>query len=206
VLLVKQVGEVVGHHLLILQFHEYTALFYIFGPLLWVILGNRRSLFRDFKQFDEWDEDDTRWLRKSLLKGPAAKELPPQGRFNAGQKLNGILTLAATTGFIVTGIIIWRPPGVVKVLPSWLFGDSISNNAVFLHQILTYVSIPLVLGHIYLAAIAKSTRPALSTIIDGTVPVSYAREHHPKWAAEMEGHGEDGQPVDGQPAASLRLH
>jgi formate dehydrogenase subunit gamma len=186
VLLVKQVGELVGNHLLILQFHEYTALFYIFGPLLWVILGNRRSLFRDLKQFDEWDEDDTRWLKKSLLKGPAAKDLPPQGRFNAGQKLNGILTLAATTGFIVTGIIIWRPPGVVKVLPSWLFGDSISNNAVFLHQILTYVSIPLVLGHIYLAAIAKSTRPALSTIIDGTVPVSYAREHHPKWAAEME--------------------
>ena len=39
VLLVKQVGEVVGHHLLILQFHEYTSLFYIFGPLLWVLFG-----------------------------------------------------------------------------------------------------------------------------------------------------------------------
>src|ERR1700730_3142378 len=98
VLLVKQVGEFVGHHLLILQFHEYTSLFYIFGPLLWVILGNRRSLFKDFKQFDEWDSDDVSWLKKSMLKGPAAKDLPPQGRFNAGQKLNGILTLAATTG------------------------------------------------------------------------------------------------------------
>src|SRR5260370_5302030 len=82
ILLVKQVGERVGHHLLILQFHEYTALFYIFGPLLWVILGNRRSLFRDFKEFDEWDYDDIDWLKQSLREGPSAKNLPPQGRFN----------------------------------------------------------------------------------------------------------------------------
>jgi formate dehydrogenase subunit gamma len=188
VLLVKQVGEFFGHHLLILQFHEYTALFYIFGPLLWVVFGNRRSLFRDIKEFDEWDQDDVDWLKKSLLKGPTAKDLPPQGRFNAGQKLNGILTLAATLGFVVTGIIIWRPPLIVKIAPSWLFGDSISNNAVFLHQVLTYISIPLVLGHIYLAALSRATRPSLGALVDGTVPLKYAREHHPKWAAEIEAH------------------
>jgi len=35
------------------------------------------------------------------------EEPSAQGRYNAGQKLNGILTLAATLGFIVTGIILW---------------------------------------------------------------------------------------------------
>jgi cytochrome b subunit of formate dehydrogenase len=55
-----------------------------------------------------------------------------------------------------------------------------------LHQLLLYVSIPLVLGHIYLAAISRSTRPSLSALIDGTIPLSYAREHHPKWAAQIE--------------------
>lgn len=186
ILLVRQVGERVGHHLLILQIHEYTALFYIFGPLLWVIVGDRRSLFRDFKEFDEWDEDDVDWLKQSLREGPSAKDLPPQGRFNAGQKLNGILTLAATVGFIVTGIIIWRPPWIAEYAPSWLFSDTISNNAVFVHQLLFYVSIPLVLGHIYLAAVARATRPSLRALTDGTVPLSYARAHHPKWAAEIE--------------------
>jgi formate dehydrogenase subunit gamma len=186
ILLVRQIGEYVGHHLLILQIHEYTALFYIFGPLLWVILGDRRSLFRDFKEFDEWDDDDVEWFKESLRRGPSARNLPPQGRFNAGQKLNGILTLAATLGFIVTGIIVWRPPYVVKVLPSWLFSDTLSNNALFVHQLLTYVSIPLVLGHIYLAAISRATRPSLSALTDGTVSLEYARAHHPKWAAELE--------------------
>jgi formate dehydrogenase subunit gamma len=206
VLLVKQVGEVVGHHLLILQFHEYTALFYIFGPLLWVILGNRRSLARDVKEFDEWDQDDVEWLKKSVLKGPSARNLPPQGRFNAGQKLNGILTISATLGFVVTGIIVWRPPWIVKIAPSWIFGDAISNNAVFLHQLLTFVSIPLVLGHIYLAAVSRATRPSLSALTDGTVPLSYAREHHAKWAAEIEDQAIANQHADSQNTTSLSTH
>jgi formate dehydrogenase subunit gamma len=199
VLWVTPIGELFGHHLLLLQIHEYTAIFYISGPLLWLLLGNRRSLLRDVKTFDEWDDDDVAWLKQSLRQGPSAPDLPPQGRFNAGQKLNGILTIAATVGFIVTGVIVWRPPYISPHLPSWLFSDTISNNAVFLHQILTIVSIPLVLGHIYLAAIARATRPALSALLDGTVPLSYAREHHAKWAAELEG-----APVDHAPALPAR--
>ncbi len=186
ILLVRQIGEQVGHHVLILQFHEYTALFYIFGPLLWVVVGDRRSIVRDLKEFDEWDDDDIAWLKQSMRRGPTSKNLPLQGRYNAGQKLNGVLTLAATLGFIVTGVILWRPPFVAEALPSWVFSDSVSNNAVFLHQLLLYVSIPLVLGHIYLAAVSRATRPSLSALIDGTVPLAYARAHHPKWVAEIE--------------------
>lgn len=186
VLLVPQIGGLVGHHLIVLQYHEYISIFYITGPLLWLILGDRMSLLRDLKSFDEWDQDDVDWLKESAMRGPSARDLPPQGRFNAGQKLNGILTLAATVGFVVTGLIMWHPPWITRWAPSFLFSDSVSNNAVFLHQVLTWVSIPLVMGHIYLAAIARATRPALRTIIDGTVPMSYAREHHPKWAAELE--------------------
>jgi formate dehydrogenase subunit gamma len=186
VLLVRQVGEYVGHHLLILQIHEYTAIFYIFGPLLWVIIGDRRSLFRDLRAFDEWDGDDVDWLKQSLRQGPNARDLPPQGRYNAGQKLNGILTLAATLGFIVTGLIVWHPPALTAVAPGWLFGDALSNNALFVHQLLFYVSIPLVLGHVYLAALARATRPSLRALTDGTVPLTYARAHHAKWAAEVE--------------------
>jgi formate dehydrogenase subunit gamma len=194
VLWVTPIGEAVGHHLLVLQIHEYVAIFYIAGPLLWFLLGDRRSLLRDLKTFDVWDDDDVEWLKQSIRYGPSDAGLPPQGRYNAGQKLNAILTIAATVGFIVTGIIMWRPPYIAPRLPSWLFSDTLSNNAVFLHQILTLVCIPLVLGHIYLAAIARSTRPALSALADGTVPLSYVRAHHPKWAAEIEGQTSSGAP------------
>jgi formate dehydrogenase subunit gamma len=209
ILLVPQIGERIGNHLTVLQIHEYIAIFYITGPLLWLILGDRRSLIKDVQTFDVWDEDDISWLKQSLAAGPAAKDLPPQGRFNAGQKLNGILTIASTVGFIVTGLILWKPIWLTTWAPSWLFTASMSSNAIFLHQILTYVSIPLVLGHIYLAAIARATRPALATIWDGTVPASYARAHHPKWAAEILGpletqadaqaHGQDTPQVVGIP-------
>jgi formate dehydrogenase subunit gamma len=183
ILLIRPLGEAVGQHLLILTIHEYTSVFYITGPLVWLVLGDRRSLVRDVRQFDEWDDDDVEWLKQSLFRGPANPSLPPQGRFNAGQKLNGILTIAATFGFIVTGLILWR----VSWLPGFLKGADVSNNAVFLHELLTYASIGLVAGHIYLAAVARATRPALRALTDGTVPLSYARAHHPKWAVELEG-------------------
>lgn len=182
ILLVRPLGEAVGHHLQVLTFHEYFAIFYCTGPLLWLLLGDRRSLLRDVRSFDEWDEDDLDWLKGALRRGPSSPALPPQGRFNAGQKLNGILTIAATLGFIVTGLILWHAP----FLPDWLKTSTVSSNAIFLHQLLTYASIGLVAGHIYLAALARSTRPALTTILDGTVPLSYARAHHAKWVADVE--------------------
>jgi formate dehydrogenase subunit gamma len=182
ILLVPPIGIAVGHHLQVLTLHEYIAVFYIAGPFVWLILGNRRSLLKDLREFDVWDDDDLDWLKQSLRYGPSAPDLPPQGRFNAGQKLNGVLTIAATVGFIVTGLILWHAP----FLPDWLKTADVANNAVFLHQLLTYVSVGLVVGHVYLAAVARATRPALSTILDGTVPLSYARAHHPKWAAEVE--------------------
>ena len=68
ILLVRPIGEVVGQHLLILTIHEYTSVFYITGPLVWLLLGNRRALLRDIRQFDEWDEDDIDWLKKSIIR------------------------------------------------------------------------------------------------------------------------------------------
>jgi formate dehydrogenase subunit gamma len=182
ILLMRPLGEAVGYHLQVLTVHEYIAVFYCTGPLIWLLLGDRRSLWRDLRSFDAWDEDDIDWLKRATREGPFAATLPPQGRFNAGQKLNGILTIAASLGFIVTGLILWRAP----FLPGWLKTDAVSSNAIFLHQLLTYASIALVMGHIYLAALARATRPSLTAILDGTVPLSYARAHHPKWAAEME--------------------
>jgi len=55
------------------------------------------------------------------------------------------------------------------------------TSAILVHDIATWVSIPLILGHIYLATLNRSTRHSLRGMIRGTVRRDWARRHHPKW-------------------------
>jgi formate dehydrogenase subunit gamma len=180
-LLIPALGIAVGHHLTVLRVHLVTAIFYVAGPLPWVLFGDRSSLRRDVRAVDRWDDDDIEWLRTSATHLLTGDPLPPQGRFNAGQKLNAIFTAAATAGFAITGLIMWQ----TAHFPAWLL-----ENAVWLHDTLAWVSAILWAGHVYLAALAPSTRPGLRGMLDGSVSMSWARHHHAKWVAEVEAEGE----------------
>ena len=63
-----------------------------------VLVGDRRGLRTTARELDVFDADDRRWLlgRRS-----------PQGRFNAGQKLNAALTAAFALLLAVSGVLLW---------------------------------------------------------------------------------------------------
>jgi formate dehydrogenase subunit gamma len=176
-LLIPSVGTLIGHHLTVLRIHLVTAIFYVGGPLPWVLFGDRASLRRDVAEVDRWDDDDIEWLRAGATRVLTREPLPPQGRFNAGQKLNAIATAAAIVGFAITGVIMWQ----TARFPGWLV-----QNAVWLHDLLAWVSALLWLGHVYLAALAPSTRPGLRGMLTGSVDRAWARHHHEKWIADLE--------------------
>ncbi len=58
-------------------------------------------------------------------------------------------------------------------------------SSILLHDWVTFISIVLVVGHLYLALIYPATRHALRGITRGTVRRDWAEHHHPKWAAEQ---------------------
>ena len=63
------------------------------------MLGDRRGSARaQLRELDLFDDDDRRWLRGSRA---------PQGRFNAGQKVNAALTAAFALLFAVSGLLLW---------------------------------------------------------------------------------------------------
>ena len=132
-----------------------------------VVLGDRRGIARLAREVDRFDGDDFRWL---LGRRPA-----PQGRFNAGQKLNTALTSAFTVLFLVSGLLLW-------------FGERDTRfrfaSTVLLHDGLMYVALVLLAGHLYLAVIHPATRHALRGITVGTVDEEWAARHHPKWRPE----------------------
>ena len=49
------------------------------------------------------------------------------------------------------------------------------------HDVLTFLSVGLLVGHLYLALIHPSTRHALRGMTTGEVDESWARKHHVKW-------------------------
>jgi formate dehydrogenase subunit gamma len=142
--------------------------------------GTLRRLRDDVEWFDR---DDARWLLWVLVpRFIRRRPLPPQRRLNAGQKLNTILTAAATVGFTVTGALMWGGSG----LPT-----SLSEAADTWHLLLTEAMVPLVAGHIVVALLFPSTRGALRGIVTGRVRLDFARRRHARWAEALD-HGDDG--------------
>jgi formate dehydrogenase subunit gamma len=136
------------------------------GALAAVIALGFRRILATARELERFDDDDLRWLR-----GRRA----PQGRFNAGQKVNAALTAAFTILFGVSGLLLW-------------FGEQDTHyrfaSTVILHDGLMYVSLLLLAGHLYLALIHPSTRHALRGMTLGDVRVEWAARHHAKWQPE----------------------
>ena len=83
VLYLPALSELVARRNLVKNLHIFSALAWAIAIVLVVALGDRRRLAADWREIETLDHDDRRWLRGR----PAA-----QGRFNAGQKVNAILT------------------------------------------------------------------------------------------------------------------
>jgi len=166
-----ELAKLAGNRELVRDAHRFAGLFTVLLPAVVLLLGDRRNLRRDVHDIDLWSRDDRRWFRAWLWRKIGGRDrLPPQGRFNSGQKFNAVLTAGCLFWLSLTGLIIF--PGIHP--PFWLLSNS--RN---LHDLAWIVLTPAVLGHVFLAAIYKPTRPGLSGIITGRVPLAWLREHHP---------------------------
>jgi cytochrome b subunit of formate dehydrogenase len=171
-------NPVLSHRSLVREVHLDAALALVALP---VIVASARvgTLSRLRRDVETFDRDDGRWLRRAFVpRFLRRKPLPPQGRFNAGQKLNTIAVAAATVGFTVTGFLMWQGAH----LPT-----SLSEAADTWHLLLMVAMMPLIAGHLILALLLPSTRPALRGVFVGTVRLDFASRRHAKWVAASEG-------------------
>jgi formate dehydrogenase subunit gamma len=168
VLYLPRLSVLVGRRPLIKDVHFYTGVAGILVLGLVVALGNRRVLARTVRELDRFDRDDRAWLRGRRT---------PQGRLNAGQKLNAIVTAAFTILFTVSGLLLWYGERDTRLRLA---------STILVHDGLMFVALVLVVGHLYLALVHPATRHALRGIVLGTVRADWAAEHHGKWLAELE--------------------
>jgi formate dehydrogenase subunit gamma len=164
VLYLPSLASLVGRRPFVKDLHLWSGIGWIALLALVVLAGDRRGILRTARELETFDGDDVRWL---LGRRPA-----PQGRFNAGQKLNASLTAAFTILFAVSGILLWLGERDTR----FRFAST-----VVLHDGLMFVSLGLLAGHLYLAVIHPATRHALRGMTVGTVRDDWAARHHSKW-------------------------
>jgi formate dehydrogenase subunit gamma len=163
VLYVPRLSELVGRRPFVKDVHVYTAVAWVAAIALVVVLGDRRGLRKTLGDLDGFDRDDRLWLRRL----PVA-----QGRFNAGQKLNAALTGSFAVLFLASGGFLWLGERDTR----FRFASTI-----LLHDGLMYVSLFLLVGHLYLTLIYPATRHSLRGMTKGSVDVHWAWRHHRKW-------------------------
>lgn len=153
--------------------HGATGFAMIVVPLLLLAVLDRRRLLSDVRQIDRWSRDDRRWFW-AALRGDSLRrrEMPAQGKFNAGMKANSVLVASMAVGFAVTGGILLGKSG----LPAWLV-----SRALWLHGFLAMAAIALFLGHLAHVLVTRHGRGYLNGMIRGTLPEEIARERHRLW-------------------------
>lgn len=162
-LYVPYLSEQIGRRPQVKEAHLLIAVAWAIALIALVVLGDLRGLRRTLAELDAFDADDRRWLR-----GRRA----PQGRFNAGQKLNAALTAGFALLFAVSGALLWLGERDDRFR---------FDSTIVLHDGLALLSVVLLAGHLYLALIHPTTRHALRGITRGDVRADWAREHHAKW-------------------------
>lgn len=153
---------------LLVTIHKYISLVFLIAPFLLVVLGNRRIWRENFRLLTTWGRKDIEWLMKKPLASIFSNiELPPDDKFNPGQKSWATLAVSGSLILAGTGVIMW-----------------VTGSPILALIVHTLVAIGLAFalsGHIFMAVGNKDTRPSITSIIDGDVDAHWAAHHHPLW-------------------------
>ena len=166
VLYLPVLSELVARRNLVKNVHLLAAVAWVLALAVVLLVGDRARVRADWREIESFDADDRRWLRGGRA---------PQGRFNAGQKVNTILTVSFAALFVVSGSMLWLGERDHRF---------ILDGTGTVHELLTLGSVGLLVGHLYLAAIHPTTRHALRGMTLGDVREDWAHAHHSKWVEQ----------------------
>jgi formate dehydrogenase subunit gamma len=127
--------------------------------------------------------EDGAWLRSVRHYAVHDKnKVPPAGKYNAGQKVFFWAMSVLGAVYLLTGIPLWLPAGLLGLGP---FYGGVVNLMRLAHYAATLAGGLLLIVHVYLGTVAYPG--TLGAMIHGSVSRSWAKLHHPLWHEEESG-------------------
>ena len=153
--------------------HRIGAVFFMAVPLLYLLLDRQAAKELLWDSF-HYDKDDVAWAKQAwrYFLGHT-KEMPPQGRLNAGQKLHHAAVVIMSAIVVGSGLVLWFAKGALRA-------DGLALAAMT-HDLSMLVLTVLLIGHLYFTFVYK----ALAGMTTGYVPEEEARLEHSKWVDEL---------------------
>ncbi|MGC2695883.1 MAG: formate dehydrogenase subunit gamma, partial [Candidatus Angelobacter sp.] len=105
--------------------------------------------------------------------------MPPQGRFNAGQKQFWWVMFYCTFILLITGIILWFPESIPRK------AHFILPITIFIHSLTALITIAAFIIHVYMSIWV--TPGSVKAMTDGRVSTMWARTHHRLWYEKITG-------------------
>ncbi len=156
--------------------HKCAGVIFIL-PTIFMLLTDPKSFFYWTKTVLSWGSHDFKYFLefpKELL--GMKSNMPKQDFFNAGQKLNSLVTILCSIIMVASGLVIWFhtsfPVGLVQV-------------AHVLHAVGVGLMVPLIMLHVYLSVGHPASRPSFRGMTKGEVDEEYAKHHHGRWYDEV---------------------
>ncbi len=171
-------AELAGGRANLLRIHIAIGVTWTVVFLVYAIFGWRHYLHTEVLRKEVGiDQDDIDWLRVRLLRllGGSKEELPPQGAYNAGQKLYAMLVYSMVPIIMITG---W-------IMAFHLIGTVAVQWAMLAHFLAAGLVVSGLMVHVYMGAVFPEEKPAFYSMITGTVDELYAYRHHFKWWREI---------------------
>lgn len=160
-----------------LEFHVALGLLWVLVFLVYGIFGYRTYLGEVLHKEIALDRDDFRWLivRTLGILGRSHEPLPPQGSYNAGQKLFAFMIYAMIPVVMLSGVI----------MAFQLFSPAVVGWAIVAHFAAVGAVVSGLMVHVYMGAVFPEEKSAFFSMITGTVDELYAYSHHFKWWREV---------------------
>jgi formate dehydrogenase subunit gamma len=141
------------------------------GIVLFILFA---FMFGQFQKLNRMTPADWEWLKHIReVVGGNDRNMPPQGKYNGGQKVLFWALSVCIALMALSGVIMWRA--------YFTFPLTLVRVGAVVHAAAGAVVIALIILHIYAAIWTKGT---ISAMLYGKVTRGWARQHHENWYRE----------------------
>jgi formate dehydrogenase subunit gamma len=154
--------------------HRIAAVFFGGVPIVYTIVQPRR-MWMNLKEFLTFSKYDVLWLKAAFPFYVLGRheEMPPQPRFNTGERMTAVIMVLGTVVFGITGLSMWFLKGIMS--------GGLYQIMVIGHDVMFILTFAMFMVHFYLAVVHPMMWQSLVSMRYGVVSESYAREHHAMW-------------------------